>query len=89
MIRIDRETLRCLRTRRGITFQRTTTRKESTGPDRDTKPDRIEYVIERFPHRAFALDESGPPGIRWGERVGCPAARRIGNRPSPVPPHGS
>jgi transposase len=64
LIRIGREALRCLLARRGITFQRTKTRKESTDPDRDTKLDRIEHVIEHFPDRTFAFDEFGPLGIR-------------------------
>jgi transposase len=73
-IRISREALRCLLARRGITFQRTKTWKESTDPDRDTKLDRIEHVIEQFPDRTFAFDEFGPLGIRptagvcWAER---------------------
>lgn len=33
-------------------------------PDRDTKLDRIEEVLERYPDRAFAFDEFGPLGIR-------------------------
>jgi transposase len=74
MIRIGRETLRCLLARRGITFQRTKTWKESTDPDRDTKLERIEQVIECFPARTFAFDEFGPLGIRptggscWAEQ---------------------
>ncbi|SDO90990.1 Helix-turn-helix domain-containing protein [Streptomyces sp. cf386] len=74
MIRIGREALRCLLARRGITFQRTKTWKESTDPERDTKLDRIEHVLEHFPDRVFAFDEFGPLGIRptggscWAER---------------------
>src|SRR3954471_20212598 len=49
VIRIGREALRCLLLRRGITFQRTKTWKESPDPDRDAKLDRIEYVIEHLP----------------------------------------
>ncbi|MFD0622880.1 IS630 family transposase [Streptomyces sanglieri] len=73
-IRIGREALRCLLARRGITFQRTKTWKESTDPDRDAKLDRIEHVLDRFPDRTFAFDEFGPLGIRptagacWAER---------------------
>jgi hypothetical protein len=33
-------------------------------PDRDTKLDRIEEVLDRFPERWFAFDEFGPLGIR-------------------------
>ena len=64
MIGIGRQTLRRLLTRRGITFQRTTTWKESTDPDYDAKLDRIEHVLEHFPGRVFAFDEFGPLGIR-------------------------
>src|SRR5690348_4448590 len=46
-IRIGREALRCLLARRGVTFQRTKTWKESTDPEKDTKLDRIEEVMER------------------------------------------
>jgi transposase len=64
VIRIGREALRCLLARRGITFQRTKTWKESTDPERDAKLDRIEQVLEHFPDRVFAFDEFGPLGIR-------------------------
>nr|WP_241692141.1 IS630 family transposase [Streptomyces sp. N1] len=64
VIRIGREALRCLLRRRGITFQRTKTWKESPDPDRDAKLDRIEHVLEHFPDRVFAFDEFGPLGIR-------------------------
>lgn len=73
-IRIGREALRCLLARRGITFQRTKTWKESPDPERDAKLDRIEEVLERFPDRVFAFDEFGPLGIRptagscWAEQ---------------------
>jgi hypothetical protein len=50
--------------RRGITFQRTKTWKDSPDPERDAKLDRIEQVLERFPDRVFAFDEFGPLGIR-------------------------
>jgi transposase len=74
VIRIGREALRLLLARRGITFQRTKTWKESTDPERDAKLDRIEHVLEHFPDRVFAFDEFGPLGIRptagscWAER---------------------
>ncbi|SUP60802.1 transposase [Streptomyces griseus] len=64
VIRIGREALRCLLRRRGITFQRTKTWKESPDPDRDAKLDRIEHVLEHYPDRVFAFDEFGPLGIR-------------------------
>jgi transposase len=64
VIRIRREALRCLLARRAITFQRTKTWKESADPERDSKLDRIEHVLEHFPDRVFAFDESGPLGTR-------------------------
>ncbi|MFE9338868.1 transposase [Streptomyces sp. NPDC007063] len=63
-IRISREALRCLLLRRGITFQRSKTWKESPDPERDAKLDRIEQVLDRFPDRVFAFGEFGPLGIR-------------------------
>ncbi|GAA1340171.1 hypothetical protein GCM10009647_083760 [Streptomyces sanglieri] len=63
-IRIGREALRGLLARRGITFQRTKTWKESSDPDFDTELDRIEYALHERPDRTFAFDEFGPPGIR-------------------------
>ncbi|MER7930736.1 IS630 family transposase [Streptomyces sp. NPDC096057] len=74
VIRIGREALRCLLARRGVTFQRTKTWKESPDPDREAKLDRIEEVLARFPDRVFAFDEFGPLGIRptagsgWAEQ---------------------
>lgn len=74
VIRIGREALRFLLLRRGITFQRTKTWKESPDPERDAKLDRLEQVLERFPDRVFAFDEFGPLGIRpiagscWAEQ---------------------
>lgn len=63
-IRISREASRCLLLRRGITFQRSKTWKESPDPERDAKLDRIEQVLDRFPDRVFAFGELGPLGIR-------------------------
>ncbi|GHB54788.1 IS630 family transposase [Streptomyces xanthochromogenes] len=74
VIRIGREALRCLLVRRGVTFQRTKTWKESPDPARDTKLDRIEHVLEHFPNRVFAFDEFGPLGIR-PTRGSCWAAQ--------------
>jgi transposase len=74
VIRIGREALRSLLARRGVTFQRTKTWKESPDPDREAKLDRIEEVVDRFPDRVFAFDEFGPLGIRptagsgWAKR---------------------
>nr|WP_258564205.1 IS630 family transposase [Streptomyces himalayensis] len=73
-IRIGREALRSLLVRRGITFQRTKTWKESTDPDFDAKLDRIEYALTERPKRTVAFDEFGPLGIRptagscWAEQ---------------------
>ena len=63
-IGLGREALHCLLARNHVTFQRTSTWKESTDPDNDTKLNRIEYVLEHFPDRVFAFDEFGPLGIR-------------------------
>uniref|UniRef100_A0AAU3HTC3 IS630 family transposase n=1 Tax=Streptomyces sp. NBC_01393 TaxID=2903851 RepID=A0AAU3HTC3_9ACTN len=74
VILIGREALRSLLARRGVTFQRTKTWKESPDPERETKLDRIEKVLDRFPDRVFAFDEFGPLGIRptagsgWAKR---------------------
>ncbi|MBB4789437.1 transposase [Streptomyces nodosus] len=76
-ILLGREALRCLLARRGVTFQRTKTWKESPEPEREAKLDRIEEVLDRFPDRVFAFDELGPLGIRptagsgWAARS-CP-----------------
>ena len=79
-VQIGREALRCLLARRGISFQRTKTGKESPDPDFDAKLPRIEYAINERPDRtfacafAFAFDEFGPLGIRptagscWAEQ---------------------
>ncbi|MGW0939775.1 IS630 family transposase [Streptomyces sp. NPDC002666] len=63
-IHIGREALRILLARRGVTFQRTKTWKESADPDFDAKLDRIEYALTERPDRTFAFDEFGPLGIR-------------------------
>ncbi len=80
MIRLGREALRCLLTRRGVTFQRTKTWQESTDPDRDAKLDRIEDVLDASPtgrSRSMSSGRSasapppataGPKGI---DRTGC------------------
>ncbi|MFB7655110.1 MULTISPECIES: IS630 family transposase [unclassified Streptomyces] len=67
-MRIGCEALRCLLARRGVTFQRAKTWKESTGPDFDAKLDRIEYALNERPDRAFGLRRvrpSGHPPDRW------------------------
>ncbi|GAA3043060.1 hypothetical protein GCM10020229_62880 [Kitasatospora albolonga] len=74
VVRLGREALRCLLSRRGVAFQRAKTWKESTDPEREAKLDRIEHVLKRFPDRTFAFDEFGPLGIRptvgncWAEQ---------------------
>ncbi len=68
VIRIGREALRCLLARRGVTFQRTKTWKESPDPERDAKLDRIEQVLEQFPDRVF---------IRRVRAARYPARRRV------------
>ncbi|MFJ6251868.1 MULTISPECIES: IS630 family transposase [unclassified Streptomyces] len=73
-VQIGREALRCLLARRGISFQRAKTWKDSPDPDFDAKLVRIEYVINERPDRTFAFDEFGPLGIRptagscWAEQ---------------------
>lgn len=63
-VRIGRERLRQILHAHGVTFQRTRTWKESTDPDKDTKLDRIEEVLGRFPDRCFGFDQFGPLSIR-------------------------
>ncbi|MCU1649896.1 MAG: hypothetical protein JWQ60_1045 [Pseudonocardia sp.] len=63
-MRVRRERLRQLLREHRVSFQRTRTWKESTGPDKDAKLDRIEEVTSRFPHRCFAFDQFGPVSIR-------------------------
>ncbi|PBD01924.1 transposase [Streptomyces sp. Ag82_O1-15] len=82
VIRIGREALRCLLARRGITFQRTKTWKESPDPERETKLDRIEHVLDRFPDRVFAFDEFGPLGIRPTAGSGWAEQRRPDRLPA-------
>jgi transposase len=63
-VKVGRERLRQILHRRGISFQRTRTWKESRDPDKDAKLDRIEEVTSRFPDRCFAFDQFGPLSIR-------------------------
>jgi hypothetical protein len=70
----EQERQKLQQARRGISFQRTKTWKESPDPDFEAKLDRIEYAINERPHRTFACDEFGPLGIRptagscWAEQ---------------------
>ncbi|WP_341866719.1 IS630 family transposase [Streptomyces swartbergensis] len=82
VIRIGREALRCLLARRGVTFQRTKTWKESPDPERETTLHRIEHVLDRFPDRAFAFDEFGPLGIRPTAGSGWTEQRRPDRLPA-------
>lgn len=88
-VRIGREALRCLLARRGISFQRTKTRKESPDPGFDVKLARIEYAINERPAHTFAFDEFGPLGIRpttgscWAEQKPArPAADHLPAHPT-------
>jgi hypothetical protein len=74
-VRIGRERLRQLLHERGISVQRTRTRKESTDPDRDAKLDRIEHVTSAYPDRCFASGQFGPLSIRPCHGV-CRAPRK-------------
>jgi hypothetical protein len=87
IIRIGREALRCLLLRRGITFQRTKTWKETPDPDRDAKLDRIEQVLDRFPDRVSPSTSSDrwrsrPPRAPAGQSRASPTACR---RPTTAP----
>lgn len=69
-IMIGREALRCLLTRRGISFQRTKTWKESPDPVFDAKLERIEYAVNepgRSTH-AFPASSGTPPSPAPAER---------------------
>lgn len=63
-IRLGRETLRTLLARRGVTFQRTRTWKESPDPHKEAKLAAIEAALEHHAEATFAFDEFGPLGIR-------------------------
>jgi transposase len=83
---VGRERLRQILHARGISFQRTRTWKESVGPDKDAKLDRIEEVTSKFLDRCFAFDQFGPLSIRpchgacWAAKKKRPAAGHL-------PPH--
>ncbi|WP_374205430.1 hypothetical protein [Streptomyces sp. SP2-10] len=97
MILIGREALRGLLARRGVTFQRTKTWKESSDSDSEAKLDRIEEILHRFPDSVFAFDKFGPLGIRptagsgWAAHRADPGPARLPalaqrQRPPPRPP---
>jgi transposase len=86
-VRIGRERLRQLLHARGISFLRTRTWKESTDPQRDAKPDRIEYVTSHFPDRCFAFDQFGPLSIRPAMAAPRSAADFRDRRPGPPQSH--
>lgn len=76
VVTVGRERLRQILAAHEITFQRTKTWKESNDPERDTKLDRIEFVLEHHPDRTFAFDEFGPLAIRpVGGSCWAPAGR--------------
>ena len=64
VVKVGRERLRQILDAHGVTFQRTKTWKESNDPERDTKLDRIDKVMNTWPDRCFAFDEFGPLTIR-------------------------
>ncbi|GAA0674838.1 hypothetical protein GCM10009548_50860 [Streptomyces malaysiensis subsp. malaysiensis] len=71
MIRIGREALRGLLARRGVTFQRTKTWKESTDPDPDPGPGREANGPQSTERKERARIRS-EKGIRWGGRPSTP-----------------
>ena len=76
VVTIGRERLRQILAAHEVTFQRTKTWKESNDPDRDTKLDRIEFVLEHHLDRTFAFDEFGPLAVRpVGGSCWAPAGR--------------
>jgi transposase len=86
-VKVGRERLRQIMHRRGISFQRTRTWKESRDSDKDAKLDRIDEVTSRFPDRCFAFDQFGPLSIRPCHGT-CWARRKHPDRaPGHLPPH--
>ena len=78
---LGRESLRVLLHRHQITFQHTTTWKESNDPDFEAKLEKIEEVLEDHPDAAFAFDEFGPLSIRPTAGTGW----ALQNRPDRLP----
>ncbi|WSI23561.1 helix-turn-helix domain-containing protein [Streptomyces sp. NBC_01343] len=82
-VRIGREALRCLLARRGVSFQRTKTWKESPDPDFDTKLNRIEYAINQRPNHTFMpmllpLNGLAPARHAPAVYIDCPAVIQPG-----------
>jgi hypothetical protein len=73
--------------RRGISFQRTRTWKESANPDRDAKLDRIEYVTSSFPDRCFAFGQFGPLPIHPVDDASWAPRKRPRPATRHLPPH--
>ncbi|GHE06545.1 hypothetical protein GCM10010339_47480 [Streptomyces alanosinicus] len=83
-IRIGREALRTLLLRHQITFQHTKTWKESPDPERDTKLDRIEEVLEHFPDRVLAATSAEAQLLcqrAFSRRIGAVSTMAFGNNP--------
>lgn len=78
-IRIGRERVRRILHDHDISFQHTRTWKTSADPAYDTKLDRIDEVMSRFPDRCFAFDQFGPLSIRPCHGT-CWAARKNPDR---------
>jgi transposase len=85
-VRIGRERLRQILHKRGISFQRTRTWKESRDPDKDAKLDRIEEVTTRFADRCFAFDQFGPLSIRPHHGCGWAPATKPDRLPATALP---
>jgi transposase len=89
-VTVGRERLRQILIAEGITFQRTKTWKESPDPLKETKLERIEWLLEHARDRTFAFDEFGPLTIRpVGGSVWAPRGRPVRLRANYHKPHGS
>jgi hypothetical protein len=82
VVTVGRERLRQILGTNGVTFQRTKTWKESNDPERDTKLDRIEHVVNEYPDRTFAFDEFGPLNIRPVQGSGWALAGKPQRQPA-------
>lgn len=81
LVALGREALRVLLHRHQITFQHTTTWKESNDPDFEAKLEKIEDALDHHPASVFAFDEFGPLSIRPTAGTGWARA----NRPDRLP----